>query len=119
MAGTSQKRVYGIIKLRLPPLSLLPRFAFSPASPLGEKLSAFSLEQLRKVLGPESAKDSAFRGEWANFQQRALELAIAEINKKTDLNIELESIERAQRRVTDLVFSIATQAIPDGDSSNL
>ena len=42
---------------------------------------------------------------WTNFRQRALDLAIGEIKKKTDLNIELESIERAKyRRVTGLVF---------------
>ena len=29
---------------------------------------------------------------WANFRQRALDTAIAEINKKTDLNISLESL---------------------------
>jgi len=31
---------------------------------------------------------------WANFQQRALDVAIAEVNAKTDLNIKLASIER-------------------------
>jgi ATP-dependent DNA ligase len=42
-----------------------------------------------------------------------LDLAIGEINKKTDLNIELESIERAKhRRVTGLVFSIKAQSTP-------
>jgi hypothetical protein len=37
---------------------------------------------------------------WANQRQRALDTAIAEINKKTNLNIALESLGRsAHRRV--------------------
>jgi ATP-dependent DNA ligase len=50
---------------------------------------------------------------WANFRQRALDTAIAEINKKTDLRIKLSSIERSKhRRVVALIFSIKAQAIP-------
>jgi hypothetical protein len=30
---------------------------------------------------------------WANFRQRALDVAIMQINKKTDLEIELDSID--------------------------
>jgi len=85
-----------------------------------------SLEQLRKVLGLESVKDAdgkiiqeAPLQLWANFRQRALDTAIAEINKKTDLNIALESLERsAHRRVTTLTFAIKTQAIPNGNRDN-
>jgi len=77
-----------------------------------------SLEQLRKVLGLESVKDAAGNiiqeaplPVWANFRQRALDVAITEINKKTDLNIEIESLEQAkQRRVTTLTFAIKAQA---------
>jgi plasmid replication initiation protein len=77
-----------------------------------------SVDEIRKVLGLESVKDAdgnlireAPLSLWANFRQRALDLAIGEINKKTDLNIELESIERAKhRRVTGLVFSIKAQS---------
>src|SRR5208282_2710016 len=69
-----------------------------------------SLEQLRKVLGLESVRDAAGNiiqeaplAVWANLRQRALDVAITEINKKTDLNIEIESLEQAkQRRVTTL-----------------
>jgi Initiator Replication protein len=83
-----------------------------------------SLEQLRKVLGLESVQDAdgkviqeAPLPVWANFRQRALDTAIAEINKKTDLNIVLESLERsAHRQVTTLTFAIKTQAVPNGDS---
>jgi len=77
------------------------------------------LEQLRKVLGLESVKDVAGNviqeaplPVWANFRQRALDVAIAEINKKTDLNIEIESLDRSKhRRVTTLTFTIKTQAL--------
>ena len=54
---------------------------------------------------------------WANFRQRALDVAIAEINKKTDLNIEIKSLEQEkQRRVTGVNFVIKEQAVPDGNS---
>ena len=37
---------------------------------------------------------------WPNLRQRALDLAIAKINEKTDLNIAIESLERfSYRRV--------------------
>jgi Initiator Replication protein len=82
-----------------------------------------SLEQLRKVLGLESVKDAegniiqeAPLPFWANLRQRALDIAIAEINRKTDLNIVLDSLERAEhRRVTSLTFAIKEQAVPDAD----
>ena len=86
-----------------------------------------SVDEIRKVLGLESVKDAdgnlireAPLSLWANFRQRALDLAIGEINKKTDLNIELESIERAKhRRVTGVVFSIKAQSAPVSFRSNL
>jgi hypothetical protein len=50
---------------------------------------------------------------WANFQQRALDVAITEVSAKTDLKIKLASIERLkQRRVVALNFLIKTQAVP-------
>jgi plasmid replication initiation protein len=79
-----------------------------------------SLEELRKVFGLESIKDpegnvikEAPLPVWANFQQRALDVAILEINTKTDLKIKLVSIERSKhRRVVALNFTIKAQAIP-------
>ena len=54
---------------------------------------------------------------WANFRQRALDTAIAGINRKTDLNIALESLEQSKhRRVTSLTFVIKVQEVPKGDS---
>ena len=52
---------------------------------------------------------------WANFKQRALDVAIREVNAKTDLKIKLASIDHLkQRRVVALNFTIKTQAIPKG-----
>jgi hypothetical protein len=54
---------------------------------------------------------------WANLRHRALDVAIAEINVKTDLNIAVESLERSgHRRVDALIFAIRTQTVQDGDS---
>jgi hypothetical protein len=54
------------------------------------------------VQGLDSVKDTdgnvireARLAAWANFRQRALNVAIAQINAKTDLKIAIESIERA------------------------
>jgi plasmid replication initiation protein len=79
-----------------------------------------SLEELRRVFGLESVKDAegnviheAPMPVWANFQQRALEVAIREVNTKTDLKIKLASTERSKhRRVVALNFLIKTQAVP-------
>ena len=78
-----------------------------------------SLEQLRKVLGLESVKDAdgniirqAPLPVWANLRQRALDTAIREINGKTDLHIQLESLERLRHgRVATLTFAIKAQAV--------
>ena len=58
---------------------------------------SISLGDLRKVLGLESIKDvdgiviqEPPLPIWANFRQRALDVAILEINKKTDLGIKLK-----------------------------
>jgi hypothetical protein len=53
---------------------------------------------------------------WANLRQRALDTAMTEITKKTDISIEIESLERSKhRRVTTVIFVIKEQAVPDGD----
>src|SRR5262249_11718202 len=71
-----------------------------------------TLEQRRTVLGLDSVKDAdgsvireAPLAAWANFRNRALGTAIREINKKTDLNIALKSVEKAEHsRVAALIF---------------
>jgi plasmid replication initiation protein len=81
-----------------------------------------SLEDLRRVFGLESVKDTegniikeAPLPVWANFQQRALDVALHEINTKTDLKIKLASIQRSKhRRVVALDFGIKPQPIRKG-----
>jgi hypothetical protein len=81
-----------------------------------------SLERLRKVLGLQSVIDAdgnmiqeAPLPVWANLRQRALDTAMTEINKKTDLKISLEELGRSRhRRITTLTFEIKTQPIPNG-----
>ena len=83
-----------------------------------------SLEQLRTVLGLDSVKDAEGNvvregrlAAWANFRHRALNVAIAEINKKTDLNIALKSLEKAEYgRVTALIFAIKARTIQNQPS---
>ena len=74
------------------------------------------------MFGLESVKDAdgnvireAPLAAWAIFRQRALNLAIAEINKKTDLNIGLKSVEKAEHsRVAALIFAIKAQTVSKG-----
>ena len=75
-----------------------------------------SLEELRRVFGLESIKDAegnvikeAPLPVWANFQQRALDVAIEEVNAKTDLKIKLASTERSKHTASSRVdFAIKT-----------
>jgi len=77
------------------------------------------------VLGLDSVKDAdgsvireAPLPAWANFRQRAVNLAIAEINAKTDLNIALKSVEKAAHsRVTALIFAIKARTVSKGQPS--
>jgi plasmid replication initiation protein len=83
-----------------------------------------TLEHLRTLLGLDPVKDAggnvileARLVPWANFRQRALDTAIREINAKTDLHIQLESLERSRHgRVAALTFAIKAQAVPKDDS---
>jgi hypothetical protein len=76
------------------------------------------------VLGLESVKDAEGKiiheaplADWGNLRQRALDIAIREINKKTDLNIALESLERTKdRRVIALVFTIKAKTVPNANN---
>jgi plasmid replication initiation protein len=73
-----------------------------------------SLATLRKILGLEAIKDNSGRVVqeaplelWANVKQRALNQALGEINKHSDINLELEFIGRgAYRKVKSLGFRI-------------
>jgi len=47
---------------------------------------------------------------WANFRQRALETAIAEITKRTDLHVEIKSLVRSKhRRVTSVTLRLRSK----------
>lgn len=89
-----------------------------------EGAQTISLEELRRVFGLESIMDAegnvireAPLPVWANFQQRALDVAILEVNTKTDLKIKLASIERSKhRRVVALNFAIKAQSVPKGET---
>jgi plasmid replication initiation protein len=82
-----------------------------------------TLEELRAVLGLDPVKDAqgnvireARLAAWANFRQRALNIAIAEINAKTDLNITLKSVEQAEHgRVTASIFAIKARTVSKGE----
>ena len=78
-----------------------------------------TLDDVRKLLRLESVKDAAGNlireaplPIWANLRQRALDTAIGDINKKTDLHIEIESLEKLGNRVNALNFSVKTQKPP-------
>jgi plasmid replication initiation protein len=84
-----------------------------------------TLDELRAVLGLDSVKDAdgsvireAPLAAWANFRNRALYTAIRAINKKTDLNITLKSLEQAEHgRVTALIFVIKARTVSKGEPS--
>ena len=86
-----------------------------------------SLERLRKVLGLQSLRDAngnmiqeAPLPVWANLRQRALDTAMTEINRKTDLKISLEQLGRSRhRRITTLTFEIKPRAVPNGKEKGL
>jgi hypothetical protein len=77
------------------------------------------------VLGLDSVKDADGRvireaplAAWANFRNRALYTAIRAINKKTDLNITLKSLEQAEHgRVAALIFVIKARTASKGEPS--
>jgi plasmid replication initiation protein len=124
----SKKRLLNYLVQKPAAIGLLGQYAIRLYAWAKDHLSAgtrrITLEQLRTVLGLDSLKDAdgkvireARLAAWANFRQRALNIAIAEINSKTDLNIALESLEQAEHgRATALIFAIKTQAVPKGDS---
>jgi plasmid replication initiation protein len=121
----SKKRLMEYVAQKPANIGLRSQYAlrlYSWAKKYVEKgTTSISLEELRKVLGLVSVKDpegnviqEAPLPVWANFRQRALDVAIAEINRKTDLKIALDSLEQSKhRRVTALTFAIEAQTIPN------
>jgi plasmid replication initiation protein len=76
-----------------------------------------SLATLRKILGLEEIKDNSGRVVqeaplelWANVKQRALDQALGEINKHSDIQLELEFTGRGPyRKVQSLGFRITAR----------
>jgi Initiator Replication protein len=76
-----------------------------------------SIATLRKILGLEDVKDNSGRVVqdaplelWANLKQRALDVALKEINKHSDIKLELEFVGRgAFRKVLSLGFRITAR----------
>ena len=76
-----------------------------------------SLATLRKILGLEDVKDNSGKviqdaplELWANLRQRALDVALKEINKHSDIQLELEFVGRgAFRKVLSLGFRITAR----------
>jgi hypothetical protein len=76
-----------------------------------------SVATLRKILGLEDVKDKSGRVVqdaplelWANVKQRALDHALKEINKQSDIQLELEFVGRgAFRKVLSLGFRITAR----------
>jgi len=123
----SKKRLMGYVSQKPANIGLRSQYALRMYSWAKKYVSVrtkrifLSLEELRKVLELESVKDAAGNiiqeaplPVWANLRQRALDTAIAEINKKTDISIQIESLERSKhRRVTSVTFVIKEQAVPN------
>jgi hypothetical protein len=76
-----------------------------------------SIATLRKILGLEEIKDNSGRviqeaplELWANLKQRALDVALKEINKQSDIRLELEFTGRGSyRKVLSLGFRITAR----------
>ena len=76
-----------------------------------------SVATLRKILGLEDIKDNSGRviqdaplELWANLKQPALDVALKEINKQSNIQLELEFVGRgAFRKVQSLGFRITAR----------
>jgi hypothetical protein len=82
-----------------------------------------SVGTLRKVLGLEDVKDNSGRVVldaplelWANVKQRALDPALKEINKQSDMQLKIEFIGRGSfRKVLSLGFRITARKNARGE----
>jgi hypothetical protein len=73
-----------------------------------------SVQDLRTVLGANNSTGSEHTlGEYADFKRRAIQPAIDEINKKTDLSLGFRELKRPGSKAIDrLVFSIKSEPVP-------
>ena len=122
----SKKRLLGYVDQEPAAVGLRSKYAIRLYAWAKDHLSAgtkrITLEQLRTVLGLDSVKDAdgsvireAPLAAWANFRNRALNIAIEEINAKTELNIALKSLEKAEHsRVAAFIFAIKARSVSKG-----
>jgi plasmid replication initiation protein len=86
-----------------------------------------SVGTLRKILGLEDVKDNSGRVVldaplelWANVKQRALDPALQEINKQSDIQLKIEFIGRGTfRKVLSLGFRITARKNARGNGRNV
>jgi hypothetical protein len=118
--NSSYQKVWRTLKQRLDEPSVRLKSQYStrlyqwakPYAVVGYKRVSFAT--LRKILGLEDVKDNSGRVVqeaplelWANVKQRALDVALKEINKESDIRLELEFTGRGSyRRVLSLGFRI-------------
>jgi Initiator Replication protein len=118
--NTNYEKVWRMLKQRLEEPSVRLKSQYSsrlyqwakPYMAVGYK--RVSLATLRKILGLEEIKDNSGRvlqeaplELWANVKQRALDQALGEINKHSDIRLELEFTGRGRyRKVLSLGFRI-------------
>ena len=84
-----------------------------------------SVGTLRKILGLEDVKDNSGRVVqdaplelWANVKQRALDHALKEINKQSDIQLEIEFVGRGTfRKVLSLGFRITARKNARGEGT--
>jgi Initiator Replication protein len=76
-----------------------------------------SVDTLRKILGLEDVKDNSGRVVqdaplelWSNVKQRALDPALKEINKQSDIQLKIEFVGRGTyRKILSLGFRITAR----------
>jgi Initiator Replication protein len=121
--NSSYENVWRVLKERLDEPAVRLKSQYSSRLYLWAKqysvvgFKRVSLATLRKILGLEDVKDNSGRVVqdaplelWANLKQRALDVALKEINKESDIKLELEFVGRgAFRKVLSLGFRITAR----------
>src|SRR5271166_1388474 len=110
-------RIAGILTLRHWPASSHTITDFCFRNPTDSRFIGATSKSARAGVGKGCRRKYHSRSAFTCFgdlRQRALDTAIAEITKKTDISIEIESLERSKhRQVTSVTFVITEQAVPN------
>jgi plasmid replication initiation protein len=121
--NSNYENVWRVLKGRLDEPAVRLKSQYSSRSYLWAKqysmvgFKRVSVATLRKILGLEDIKDNSGRviqdaplGLWANLKQRALDVALKEINKESDIKLQLEFTGRGtHRKVQSLGFRITAR----------